>query len=270
MALSQGKKTVQGTGKGLLSLGVKAAAVVLQGGLAMLSSGYATPGAAGTGGTDFLKIQAVSLFRLVGVSQQSVTGSGVDGALLVDALSGDWLCKNSAGVDALTVAEIGKYCFVIDDETVAKHSASGTRPRAGVVVAVDSTGVLVRIAPEIAAAADRVALLQYSIPATELAAGTSIEVVSPVSGTIRRNTTIVQTAIVTGGDITVLAGAGATLVVGLTNTIADAAAKGSVVTDTPTLGDASTAVAAGDRIQLVPAAAFNGGGAVNGVLEIGY
>jgi hypothetical protein len=56
----------------------------------------------------------------------------------------------------------------------------------------------------------------------------------------------------------------------LTNTIADAAAKGSIVSDTPTAGDATTAVVAGQRIQIVPAAAFNGGGAVRGILEIGY
>ena len=52
--------------------------------------------------------------------------------------------------------------------------------------------------------------------------------------------------------------------------LSDAAAKGSIVTDTPTAGDASTVVAAGDRVQIVPAAAFNGGGAVSGILEIAY
>jgi hypothetical protein len=268
MALLTGKKTVQGTGRGLLSLGAKAAAAILQGGLTMLASGYATPAAAGTGGTDFAKIGAVSLFRLVGVAQASVTGSGVDGAIPIDVQQGDWLCKNSAGVDAITVANIGHYCFVVDDETVARTSNFRMRPRAGVVIAVDSTGVMVRILPEIAASADRYIYLPFVINATDLAAGTSQEFVSPVSGTISRLSTAVQVAIVTGGDVTV--NLDVTPVAGLTCTIPDAAAKGSIVTDTPTAGDATTLVAAGQRIQIVPSAPFNGGGAVNGILEIAY
>lgn len=268
MALTGGKKTVQGTGRGLVNLGVIAAAAIFQGGIAMASAGIARAARVGQGGNDFVRIADVALDRVPGVAQYSAVGGAADSAVTVDVQSGDWLAKNSAGVDAITAADLFKYCFVIDDETVAKHSASGTRPRAGVIVGVDSTGVMVRMAPEIAAAADRTVFIPYTIPATELAAGTSIELVSPVSGVVRRNTTVVQTAIVTGGDITV--NLDATAIVGLTNTIADAAAKGSVVTDTPTLGDATTSVAAGQRIQIVPAAAFNGGGAVSGILEIGY
>lgn len=268
MSLTSGKKTTQGTGRGLFALGTKAAAAVFQGGMAMLASGYATPAAAGTGGSDYAKIAAVSLFRLIGVAQASVTGSGVDGAIPVDVQQGDWLCKNSAGVDAITVAEIGRYCFVVDDETVAKTSSFRTRPRAGVVVGVDATGVMVRIAPEIAASAERYVYLPFAINATDLAAPTSQELVSPVSGSVSRLTGIVQTAIVTGGDLTV--NLDVTAVAGLTCTFADAAAKGTIVTDTPTAGDATTLVAAGQRIQIVSSAPFNGGGAINGILEIAY
>ena len=49
------------------------------------------------------------------------------------------------------------------------------------------------------------------------------------------------------------------------------AAKGAVVTDTPTLGDASTVTAVGSRIQIAPAAAFAGagaGGGAAGVVEV--
>ena len=100
----------------------------------------------------------------------------------------------------------------------------------------------------------------------ELAAGTTIELASPVAGVVARMSSIVQTAIVTGGDLT--AKIGATDIAGLTITVADAATKGTVQTDTPTAGDASTVVAVGDRIQIVPAAAFNGGGALAGFIEI--
>lgn len=268
MALLSGKKTTRGSGAGLINIGIAAAAVCLQGGIAMLSAGWARPGRAGQGGTDLLKINDVATSRVVGVFQASATGGAGNGEVSVDVQDGDWLFKNSAGVDQIVAKHIGHHCFLVDDETVARTSLSGTRPRAGVIVAVDSTGVMVRMSPEIAAAAARLVHLPYSIPATELAAGTPIELVSPVAGTILRNTTIVNTAIVTGGDVTVKVDA--TDVAGLANTIADGAAKGSVVTDTPTPGDVSTAVLAGQRIQIVPAAAFNGGGAVNGVLEIAY
>lgn len=108
--------------------------------------------------------------------------------------------------------------------------------------------------------------LPFTIPATELSAGTTIELVCPAAGVIAGLRTIVQTAIVTGGDVTVKIGT--TDVVGLTCTVADAAAKGSVVSDTPTEPSVTRTVAEGDRIQIVPAAAFNGGGALAGVLTI--
>lgn len=108
--------------------------------------------------------------------------------------------------------------------------------------------------------------LPFDIPATELAAGTSIELVSPVAGVIHKLFTIVQTAIVTGGNIT--AKVGTTDIAGLTITVADSATKGTVQSDTPTEPSATRVVAEGSRIQIVPASAFNGGGAVSGVLVI--
>ena len=268
MALSQGKPTVAGTARGLLNVGVVAAVACLQGGLGLIKAGYARPARVGQGGNDFAKVNDVADARIAGVMLESITGGSADGDELINIQSGDWLMKNSAGVDAITVADIGKYCFVIDDETVAKTSASGTRPRAGVVKVVDSAGVMIGASPEIAAAASRLVFLPFSINATDLSAGTSAELVSPVAGIVSRVSTVVQTAIVTGGDVT--ATVGVTVVNGLTCTIADGAAKGSVVTDTPTAGHATAVVAAGDRIQIVPAAAFNAGGALNGILEIAY
>ena len=108
--------------------------------------------------------------------------------------------------------------------------------------------------------------LPFDIPATELAAGTSIEVPSPVDGTVVGLTTIVQTAIVTGGAVT--AKIGTTDIAGLSITVADSATKGTVQSDTPTAGHASRDIAAGDRIQIVPSSAFNGGGAVSGFIKI--
>lgn len=106
----------------------------------------------------------------------------------------------------------------------------------------------------------------FSIPATELSAGTTIEIVSPVVGTIIKLQTIVQTAIVTGGVITVKIG---TIdVLGLSVTVADAATKGTVITDIATGGDSTDDLVVGSRIQIVPSAAFNGGGEIRGMLTI--
>ena len=217
MALSQGKKAIAGSNRGLLSLGVVAAVACLQGGLALIKAGYVRPARAGQGGNDLAKINDVANERVLGVMMESVTGGAGNGDAVVDVLSGDWKFLNSAGVDAITVAEIGSYCFVVDDETVAKTSASGTRPRAGVVKAIDGGAVMVEVSPAIAAAAARVIHLPFSINATDLAAGTSTELVAPVAGRITRLSTIVQTAIVTGGDVT--AAIGVTAVAGLTCTI---------------------------------------------------
>lgn len=108
--------------------------------------------------------------------------------------------------------------------------------------------------------------LPFNISATELSAGTSIEMISPVAGTITSMKTIVQTAIVTGGAVT--AKVGTTDITGLSITVADAATKGTVQTDSPTAGDDTDVVAVGSRIQIVPAAAFNGGGELRGILTI--
>jgi hypothetical protein len=269
MALGAGKKTQQGSAKGYLKLGVSQLAQIYQGGLAMMSGAFVRAARAGQGGNDLAKMADVALSRVVGVSLATAIGGAADGTVTNGVEAGDWLAKNSAGVDAITAADIGRYCFVIDDETVAKTSAAGTRPRAGVVADVDATGVMVKTGPLVAAGALRSMILPFAINETDTLAPTNAELVSPVAGNIIRMTVIVQKTVTTGGDVTLVNGA-ATAVVGLACTIADGAVKGAVVTGAPTNGDASTVVAPGGRIQVAPAAAFNTAGAVSGYVEIAY
>jgi hypothetical protein len=108
--------------------------------------------------------------------------------------------------------------------------------------------------------------LPFVIPQTELLAGTTIEVICPVAGFVRGLSTIVQTAITTGGDVTLKVGT--TDVTGLSITVADAATKGTVQSDTPTAGTSTAVVTAGQRLQVVPSAAFNTAGALNGHIWI--
>lgn len=107
--------------------------------------------------------------------------------------------------------------------------------------------------------------LQFEVPATELSAGTEIDLIAPEDGYIIGAAVVVQTAIVTGGDVTFKVGT--TAVDGLTLTVANSAAKSSVVAeDKPTIANVTRKFTKGQRLGVVPAAAFNGGGALAGYI----
>lgn len=97
-------------------------------------------------------------------------------------------------------------------------------------------------------------------------AGTAYNLVSPVAGRIKKLYTISQGSITTGGGITVEVNTVA--VDGLSVTVADGAAEGEVDSDTPTEGHATAVVAVGDRIEIIPAAAFNASADIDFILEI--
>jgi hypothetical protein len=114
---------------------IAANVVVYQGGLVVLdAAGNARPGYVATG----------LIARGRAVATVDNTG-GPAGAKTVESQPGVFRYNNSAAGDAITRAEIGDTCFIVDDETVAKTSATNTRSVAGVVVDVDALGVWVRI-----------------------------------------------------------------------------------------------------------------------------
>ncbi|HGM8331430.1 TPA: hypothetical protein ACKQLR_006537 [Pseudomonas aeruginosa] len=63
----------------------------------------------------------------------------------IETRRGVFQLANSASADQITRADIGKECFIVDDQTVAKTSATDTRSVAGVVRDVDDGGVWVEI-----------------------------------------------------------------------------------------------------------------------------
>lgn len=96
------------------------------------ATGYATPGAV-----------SAALTYLGRAEEYMDNTGGADGAktvLVRRAKAFKW--KNS-GADAVTQASLGKTCYIVDDETVAKTSANGTRSPAGIVVGVDADGIWV-------------------------------------------------------------------------------------------------------------------------------
>lgn len=107
--------------------------------------------------------------------------------------------------------------------------------------------------------------IPFFINATDLAAGTTQYMVAPDDGHITDIQGIVQTVIGTGGGITVTINGVA--VAGLQLTVADAAAVGTVYTDTPDKPSVTRQFKKGDKIGILPAAAFATTGAVNGWLN---
>jgi hypothetical protein len=118
----------------LVSIPLAAATHVYRGSIVCLNqSGYGIPGAATVG------------LIAIGVAQDNVNNTGAAGAKSVNVRRGTFRFGNSATTGALTVADVGRSCFIVDDQTVSRIDALGTRPRAGRVMNVDSTGVWVEV-----------------------------------------------------------------------------------------------------------------------------
>lgn len=103
---------------------------VFRGALVVLNSaGDAKPGVTATG----------LLAR--GVATVDVDNTDGDaGDLTVHTKSGTFEFANSADSDEITAAEILDYCYIVDDQTVAKTSGGATRSIAGIVVGVQANG----------------------------------------------------------------------------------------------------------------------------------
>jgi len=134
VALTEAKGTKSRDGRDY-SRAVAANTRILQGALVCLNAtGYATKGAVAT------------TLIADGVAKQTVDNTGgADGAVRIEVEKGVFLFANSAAADAITIAEIGDACFIVDDQTVAKTNGGATRSTAGTIVDVDALGVWVRI-----------------------------------------------------------------------------------------------------------------------------
>ncbi|NVF15991.1 MULTISPECIES: hypothetical protein [Vreelandella] len=123
-----------GLSRGLL---VAAAAECFAGTIAVINAtGFTEPGKTATG------LVAAGVFE----HYQDNT-DGADGDEVVEVKRGNFHLANSAGADEITAADIGKVCYIVDDQTVAKTSDTDTRSPAGIVDDVDDAGVWVNIDP---------------------------------------------------------------------------------------------------------------------------
>jgi hypothetical protein len=115
----------------------------LAGAIAVLTAGgFAVPATTATG--------LVALGRFAFDADNT---GGANGDQSVEVERGIFRYENSAGADEITAADVGRRCYLVDDQTVAKTSATNTRSVAGFVDGVDELGVWVLLDPTSGAAA---------------------------------------------------------------------------------------------------------------------
>lgn len=134
MALTKDRNTVRRDGV-QYSDPVAAATRIFGGSLVCLNAaGNAVPGSTS------------ATLKARGVAQEHVDNrDGAAGDLRVESRRGVFPFANSTSTDEITRADIGASAYIVDDQTVAKTSATNTRSIAGVIRDVDSNGVWVEI-----------------------------------------------------------------------------------------------------------------------------
>jgi len=262
MALTEDRNTAERTGD-LISAGVAAGVKCHAGGIAVLdASGNIKPGVTATG------------LICVGRFEETVDNStGLANAVNATAKRGTFRFGNSAAGDAITAAQIGDVCYIVDDETVAKTSGTNTRSVAGIIADVDGAGVWVRMGFEsyvspsggllaannlsdlgtkataranLGGGADKVCLPMG--PVSLVGANASVlRIVSPVAGDIAAIRTVTNGALTTG-NATLTGKIGAAAITDGVVTITQAgSAAGDVDSATPS---AAKTVAVGDVISV--------------------
>ena len=117
----------------VVAVGVAAGAKIFAGSLVCANAtGFAVPGS----------VSATQTY--LGRADEGVNNvDGIDGGRTVNVLrKRAFLWANSAA-DLVTQADLGKTCYVVDDQTVAKTNGTGTRSAAGRVLEVTPAGVWV-------------------------------------------------------------------------------------------------------------------------------
>lgn len=131
-ALSTDRTTPQMAGD-LRSGGLAASVLVHAGAIVMRdATGFLTKG------------QTALALVGVGRAEERATGGAAAGDEKLRYRPGIFRFANSAAADAITIADIGKPAWAVDDQTVAKTSGTNTRSIAGFIEDVEAQGVWVR------------------------------------------------------------------------------------------------------------------------------
>ena len=105
-------------------------------------------GMAGINPAGFLvPVTAVATLKGIGRIEQTIDNlTGANGAVLAETALGTFRYENSASADLITRADIGSDAYGVDDQTVAKTSATNSRSIVGKIFDVDDQGVWVTFA----------------------------------------------------------------------------------------------------------------------------
>lgn len=134
------RNTPERVGIGQRHYPLAASTTVYAGRIAVLDGAHCKPGSTALGRV------------AVGVFTRTAANLGSAGAMSAQVQRGVFRFENSTATDEVTLAEVGKKCWIVNDETVAKTDGAvdadpATRSVAGIVDDVDEQGVWVRIDP---------------------------------------------------------------------------------------------------------------------------
>jgi hypothetical protein len=178
---------------------------------------------------------------------------------------GNYMVEKSASGTSHTGSKAFKRLTEVSSSASITSATFGTGSKLGLPVFLRDTDQIVA-SYENAVKVDaggRKHYIPFEIEQTELLAGTAEQIVCPVAGRITKYRGIVQGAVTTGGAVKLQIGG--VDVTGGTFTIADADAAGVKYAATPS---AANTVAVADSITVVPAAAIDTAGQLNGIIEI--
>lgn len=132
-ALTKDRNTIRRAGEFRVEP-LASAVRVWKGGILMRNAaGFITRGATATG--------------CIGIGRAEATvdnTAGADGARVIEYRAGVFGFANSSGADAVGQADVGKLCFIVDDQTVARTDGTATRSSAGIVDGIEGDTVWVR------------------------------------------------------------------------------------------------------------------------------
>ncbi|WP_157669911.1 hypothetical protein [Chitinibacter sp. GC72] len=118
----------------LVRIPVAANAKILAGTIVCASAtGFGTPGATST------------TLAYLGMADECIDNTGgADGAVTVGVRRGKAFKWANDGADPVTQASLGRVCYIVDNQTVAKTNGTNTRSQAGIVVGLEADGVWVQ------------------------------------------------------------------------------------------------------------------------------
>lgn len=234
----------------LLSVALAAATKIQAGALVCANaSGYAVNGT------------AIAGLTALGRAEQTIDNSaGAAGDERIDVCPGIFRWNNASSGDAVTLADLGRHAWIVDNQTVGR-TPSANRSPAGVVVDVDGDGVWVRSGP----AVPRPQRCVLPLAIASLTGAGVYRIVAPVAGTIVAIRSVLAGALATG-DATVTASIGGVAVTGGVLTITQAgSAAGDVDAALPT---AANAVSVGDVIALTVGGANSANVGASALIDI--